>query len=757
MELTPAERVKLNAAIVNAAKTGQPLSSDLQSLYNQAAEVEQRRFTQPQYPTRDVSDILFNRTVDTSGGIKLGPRGAVEIVPHSGPASSLPVTDFDELYPKVVPVDQSEFRKPFNREFDFTESSVDIRNTESVQERAKRFLNQYFPGQDPGPVINPSTGRPYGNELKLHDAMHDFANVGNTLRGEELITIAENAGASPLAAGNVGLGTLTQQTLIASDAPDAAKAYDIAIQDARRNARMSGPTLVQQRGAARGSSLFRDANSVGSFLSPPISKTEFDTMVQRGQEFYDQVHANWNAFKRGGSVEWFDDPTRKGNAIREETVNQFMNNDYGPPRVITQRIAGGYNTGGVPYGNPLSLMNAPLVPTVDTALWQQELNKAVENAAPALQEKIIQEQTTYNSPEQIRARKLPGEWDARKSALQSLNNESDPDYIEFAREKFADNGLDINSPEFQRDQRVYQALVQAGPNRGITGLQNIEDTIGPRPRPPKRPPVTRAVNRLLETWLDDTDPDFFENAKLYTNNAIKESVDQVRGVATRGVTAAAPMNFIKGGRAYLNPANLGANYQGTVQYPSIGEDAVKVLEGAGINSSDLLLNVAAKAKQIEGYNKAFPGIKQAIRTGFNATTDLTGSVPLFDPAFRQAVEEGNVGKAARQVATEYVAGTLAAPVVGAGMGVLQRVAPQAARVATSALGVARTANPIAVTSQLGGSSRINPQADRAAIQSQFQRAEAARKRGGKWKFPTPFGTLRIPELGISEAGGLFFR
>jgi hypothetical protein len=91
------------------------------------------------------------------------------------------------------------------------------------------------------------------------------------------------------------------------------------------------------------------------------------------------------------------------------------------------------------------------------------------------------------------------------------------------------------------------------------------------------------------------------------------------------------------------------------------------------------------------------------------------------------------------------------------MGVLQRVAPQAARVATGALGVARTANPIAVTSQLGGSSRINPQADKAAIQSQFQRAEAARKRGGKWKFPTPFGTLRIPELGISEAGGLFFR
>ena len=40
MELTPAERVKLNAAIVNAAKTGQPLAGELQSLYDRAAQFE---------------------------------------------------------------------------------------------------------------------------------------------------------------------------------------------------------------------------------------------------------------------------------------------------------------------------------------------------------------------------------------------------------------------------------------------------------------------------------------------------------------------------------------------------------------------------------------------------------------------------------------------------------------------------------------------------------------------------------------------
>jgi len=151
-------------------------------------------------------------------------------------------------------------------------------------------------------------------------------------------------------------------------------------------------------------------------------------------------------------------------------------------------------------------------------------------------------------------------------------------------------------------------------------------------------------------------------------------------------------------------------------------------------------------------------IANAIGTGFNATTDIAGSIPLFDPAFRQAVEQGDVGKAARQVATEYATGLVTAPVIGAGAGLAQRLAPRtAATVIPAAATALRVANPIAVTSQLGGSSKINPVADKKAIEDQFRRAEAARKRGGKWKFPTPFGALTIPELGISEAGGLFFR
>lgn len=702
MELTPSERVKLNAAIVNAAKTGQPLSSDLQSLYNRAAELEKIKST---YPTRNISDVLVNKTLldqaNYSGRLGLGPQRAIEIVPHSGPASSLPVTDFDELYPKIVPIDPNEegvlrpsLRQPFGKEFDFTQPPPNIRDTESVQERSQRFLNQYFQGESPGPVINPATNRPYGNELAVHDAMHDFANVGNTLRGEELITIAENVGATPLAARNVGLQELTQQTNFEVD-PE--RAYGLALQQARQNARMGGRTLVQQRGAAQGSSLFRDANSIRSFLSPPISTEEFNTMAQRGQEFYDQVHANWNAFKHGGSVE-----LPKNSAEMRKIAEQFMTNEHGPARVVTQQIAGGYNTGGIPYGNSLSLMNAPLVPTVDSALWTKELDKALGAVAPALQQKIKQEEITYQSPEQVRARALPGEWDLKKNALMSLGNESDPDFINFVTEKYAEQGLDINSPEFQKELQNYQALTKYNTSNPLSVLDAVEDTIGPRPFPPKKPPTTLAANRLLQTWSTPGEPDFFEFDQERAKRVIEAAVDEARGAQARGVTAAAPIDFRPGGRVYLNPANLGANYQGTVQYPSIDKEAVQALEAANVNSSDLLLDVATKAKQIEGYNKALPNIQQAIRTGFNTTTDLAGSIPLFDPAFRTAVEQGDVRQAATQVAKEYTAGLVAAPVVGAGMGVLQRVAPQAARVATGALGVARTANPIAVVSQLGG-------------------------------------------------------
>lgn len=795
MELTPAERIKLNAAIVNAARTGQPLASELQSLYDRAAQFEAtkrqqlaqqaERFTaekasqiaaenytnrgpagllNPGFPTRNIPFTTRdpNRT-------EFGLRKGVDWGFAQGPTSDLPVTDFEELYPKRVPVlnvqntDYAPNVAPFGKEFDFTEEPVDIRNTETVNERAQRFLDQYFPGQKPGQAIvkNPQTYQPYGNELILHDAMHDFANVGNTLRGEELITIAENVGATPLGTNRIGLKGLTQQ-LEFLDSLDPGQAYENAIDVARGNARMTGRTLVQQRGAAQGSSLFRDQNRVESFLSPPISQEEFNTMAQRGQEFYDQVNQNWNAFKTGGSVEWDDARTREAFIKRNEALDEFMGSDptksYGPPRVTTQRIAGGYNTGGIPYGNPLSLMNAPLVPTVDQDLYIQELQNKINQATPALRAAIEKEEQFFNTPEQVKLREAPKQWELKADALKEMSQGL---YLPETINSLKNQGIDVESPEFARDLRVYQALLGDKAIGGRTVNNVLEDTIGPKPRIPSTRqvvPIASDTNDVAGRWNKSMfSPNFFQDLKedVTLKTALNEALTTARGAqpGTRGFTAAAPVDMGPGRRTYLNPANLGANANlDPVAYTT------NVFKGANIDPKDVLVDAAAKAKQIEAYRRALPGIENAIRTGFNTTTDIAGSVPLFDPAFRVAVEKGDVKKAAQQLATEYAIGTAAAPVVGAGAGLAQRLAPQtAAAIIPAAATALRIANPVAVVSQLGGSSKINAAADKQAAQAQLQRAEAARRRGGKWKFPTPFGTVTIPELGISEAGGLFFR
>jgi len=177
-----------------------------------------------------------------------------------------------------------------------------------------------------------------------------------------------------------------------------------------------------------------------------------------------------------------------------------------------------------------------------------------------------------------------------------------------------------------------------------------------------------------------------------------------------------------------------------------------------------VLDQAAEARSARDLSR----LTGAVRTGATATTDIAGSVPLFDPEFRNAVETGNVRKAGEQVAKEYLAGTLAAPLVGLGTGTLQRMAPQVASKALPiAAGAVRTANPVAVVSQLGGSSK--PSRRQVAVERhqdpgafgaqgpsadpQLLRAEAARRRGGRWKI----GGFTVPDLGISEAGGLFFR
>lgn len=146
---------------------------------------------------------------------------------------------------------------------------------------------------------------------------------------------------------------------------------------------------------------------------------------------------------------------------------------------------------------------------------------------------------------------------------------------------------------------------------------------------------------------------------------------------------------------------------------------------------------------------------RATRAGLGLTTDVTASIPLFDPEFRRAVERGDNWGAAKQVARDYIAGAVATPIVGAAVTGAQRIAPRAAAAVLPVVaGVTRIANPVAVVSQIGGDSKQTQAqivADRQAAEAQRNRARQAQQRGGQWRI----GSWRIPDLGISESGGVF--
>jgi hypothetical protein len=128
---------------------------------------------------------------------------------------------------------------------------------------------------------------------------------------------------------------------------------------------------------------------------------------------------------------------------------------------------------------------------------------------------------------------------------------------------------------------------------------------------------------------------------------------------------------------------------------------------------------------------------------------------LYSPEVFNELEKGNYASALAKAGAAATTGALVEGAVRTG--VLKAAQAGIATPARALAAISPVAGPLAVVSQLGGSSRINKKFDDAAANTQMLQAEAARKRGGKWKFPTPFGQVTIPEFGISESGGLHFR
>lgn len=131
---------------------------------------------------------------------------------------------------------------------------------------------------------------------------------------------------------------------------------------------------------------------------------------------------------------------------------------------------------------------------------------------------------------------------------------------------------------------------------------------------------------------------------------------------------------------------------------------------------------------------------------------------FYSPEIFEDLEKGRYDSAVAKAGAAATTGALMEGAVRTGV---VKAAQAGIAVPARALAVANPIVSAITTATLAPrSSRVTPAvvaAEKKAIEAQFQRAEAARKRGGKWKFPTPFGQVTIPELGLSEAGGLFFR
>ena len=540
-----------------------------------------------------------------------------------------------------------------------------------------------------------------GQIIKLHDAAHQWSNVNPMSRGELQQQIVDVTGAQLLEQ------TLGAQGFVNATRGGASPITAEALQG-RIDALQEVSREIEKKSLFGESALGETINSPARFLFPALEANEIKELQKRGREFYGQVGQNYLQQIQAGRI-----PETTGTQLTElkftpqpnVTVDFPVN-----PRALAihenpnlLKVKGGYDVPGkLSYGPIKQFMNSPLEIMVDAPDWAYAGREYLtKEAFPA-----IQEMYPGNTANQIQKRIKEREKYSGKYGGIIIDDLGELEYIT-NRAKIPSN---YSKEQFAADYKGFDPTqVQSGSDKDFDRyIQYMEDQ-----------------DRAMRGHSLEPDDAYY---KRLENEQLKGFNVQANRLPYKPTTYTAAKHGFSGNDTEFTQSSALAN-------PSLQ------------HAYDKLFAIA----------KNRGSLRNIIKGATTATTDITGAIPLFDPEFRQAVEKGDVRKAATQVAKEYATGVVAAPVIGMGVGALNQVAPRAARIVAGGLNAARTVNPIAVVSQLGGSSKINKKADEQAATSQLLRAEAARKRGGKWKFPTPFGTLQIPELGLSEAGGLFFR
>lgn len=142
----------------------------------------------------------------------------------------------------------------------------------------------------------------------------------------------------------------------------------------------------------------------------------------------------------------------------------------------------------------------------------------------------------------------------------------------------------------------------------------------------------------------------------------------------------------------------------------------------------------------------------AVGTGFRAAGNALSALPLMDPEFQEAFDKRQGKRAAALTARDAGIQAVGQYGTAAAAGALQRSAPAAAsRVLPAVAAAGNVAGGLTWATLAPGSAPVNRVTDRQAAEAQKNRARAAQERGGRWRI----GSLTIPDLGISESGGLF--
>jgi hypothetical protein len=144
---------------------------------------------------------------------------------------------------------------------------------------------------------------------------------------------------------------------------------------------------------------------------------------------------------------------------------------------------------------------------------------------------------------------------------------------------------------------------------------------------------------------------------------------------------------------------------------------------------------------------------------------MSGLGLAMDPQINQALQKGDYAEAALVGGTGVAAGVAGEAAVKRGLAELAKrgmAAPlkiastAAAPLAAIPLAAAAERSQPVTKAQLRKDRQENPAnygAQGPSANPQLLRAEAARRRGGRWKL----GGFTLPEFGLTEAGGLFFR